>query len=60
MELLEELIMEAKFHDPVVVTEAFCNGLKYEIRIHLVGKSINNLKELKALAILLDEEQTAK
>ena len=60
VELFEELVLEAEFHDEDVVTEAFRNGLKYEVRINLVGKTVSNLKELKAHAILLDEERTAE
>ena len=59
MEAFEELVLEAQFHDPDVLIPMFYEGLKWEIKQHLVGKSQNELTlaELKALAITLDEER---
>ena len=57
-EVFEELVLEAKFRDPVVLIPMFYEGLKWEVKQHLVGKKRNELTlaELKATAITLDEE----
>ena len=57
-EIFEELVLEAKFRDLVVLIPMFYEGLKWEVKQHLVGKKWNELMlaELKATAITLDEE----
>ena len=57
-EIFEELVLEAKFCDLVVLILMFYEGLKWEVKQHLVGKKWNELTlaELKATAITLDEE----
>ena len=56
--IFKELVLEAKFHDPVVLILMFYEGLKWEVKQHLVGKKQNELTlaELKATTITLDEE----
>ena len=58
-EIFEELVLEAKFCDLVVLIPMFYEGLKWEVKQHLVGKKQNELTlaELKATAITLDEER---
>ena len=58
-ELFEEVMLEAEFHDPKMLTSAFYNSLKYEVRHDLVGQQPNKLDKLKRMAITLDEEQMA-
>ena len=57
-EIFEELVLEAKFCDLVVLIPMFYEGLKWEVKQHLVGKKQNELTlaELKVTAITLDEE----
>ena len=57
-EVFEELVLEAGFHDPGVLVPMFYEGLKWEVKQHLVGKSQDKLTlaELKTLSITLDEE----
>jgi hypothetical protein len=58
-EIFDELVLEAGFRDPDVLVSMFYEGLKWEVRQHLVGKSPEDLDlaELKALSITLDEER---
>jgi Retrotransposon gag protein len=58
-EIFEEVLLEAEFNDPEVITEASFNGLKYEVKRDLVGRRPTEYAELKALAITLDEERMA-
>ena len=58
-ELFDEVVLESEFRDPAIITAAFYNGLKYEVRRDLVGKRPDDLEELKARAITLDEERIA-
>ena len=57
-ELFEDLVLEADYHDPVMLAATFYEGLKWEVRCDLVGRTPNTLADLKALAIILDEERT--
>ena len=57
-ELFEDLVLEADFHDPVILAAYFYEGLKWEVRCDLIGRTTNTLADLKALAIILDEERT--
>ena len=59
VELFEETTLEAEFRDPKMVTSAFYNGLKYEVKRNLVGRWPDKLDELKRMAITLDEERMA-
>ena len=56
--IFKELVLEAKFRDLVVLILMFYEGLKWEVKQHLVGKKQNELTlaELKATTITLDEE----
>ena len=56
--IFKELVLEAKFHNPVVLIPMFYEGLKWEVKQHLVGKKWNKLTlaELKVTVITLDEE----
>ena len=56
--VFEELVLEAKFCNLDVLIPRFYEGLKWEVKQHLVGKKQNELThaELKATAITLDEE----
>ena len=55
-EFFEETMLEASFHDKKMIAGAFYNGLKSEVKMHLVGRRPDGLEELKAIAIQLDEE----
>ena len=54
--LFEETVLEADFTDPVMLTVAFYEGLRWEIKQLLIGRQPNVLIDLKSLAISLDEE----
>ena len=56
-ELFEETVLEADFTDPVMLTAAFYEGLKWEIKQLLIGRRPKVLADLKSLAISLDEER---
>ena len=55
-ELFEETVLEANFTDPVMLTAAFYEGLKWEIKQLLIGRRPEGLADLKSLAISLDKE----
>lgn len=57
-EVFEELLLEAEFEPDRYTTAAFYAGLKTEVRLSMVGKRPDNLRDLKALAITLDEERS--
>jgi len=59
VEAFEELILETEFHDDEMITSAFYQGLKFEVKRDLVGRRPDNLDDLKTLAITLDEERMA-
>ena len=44
--------------DKRILSSTFYAGLKSEIKMHLVGRHPDTLKELKSVAIHLDEERT--
>ena len=48
-----------EFKPDCYTTVAFFAGLKTEVQLYMVGKRPNNLKDLRALAITLDEEQSS-
>jgi len=52
----EELVLEMEFQDEEILTSAFYNGLKYEVKRDLVGRKPELLNDLKTLAITLDKE----
>ena len=56
-ELFEETVLEANFTDPVMLTVAFYEGLKWEIKQLLIGRQPEVLADLKSHAISLDEER---
>jgi len=56
VEAFEELVLETEFRDEEILTSAFYNGLKYEVKRDLVGRKPELLDDLKTLAITLDEE----
>ena len=55
-ELFKETVLEADFTDPVMLTAAFYEGLKWEIKQLLIGRRPEVLANLKLLAISLDKE----
>jgi hypothetical protein len=55
-EIFEDLALEADFTDLTILHTAFYEGLKWDVRHDMVGKTPDTLVELKALAIQLDEE----
>jgi hypothetical protein len=55
-EIFEDLALEADFTDPTILHAVFYEGLKWDVRCNMVGKTPDMLAELKALAIQLDEE----
>jgi hypothetical protein len=55
-EIFEDLALEADFTDPTILHAGFYEGLKWDVRRDMVGKTPDMLAELKALAIQLDEE----
>jgi hypothetical protein len=55
-EIFEDLALEADFTDLTILHAAFYEGLKWDVRRDMVGKTPDTLAELKALAIQLDEE----
>jgi hypothetical protein len=57
VELFDEVILEAAYHDPTILAGSFYEGLKWEVKRDLVGRTPNDLPDLKALAIQLDEER---
>jgi hypothetical protein len=59
IELFEEVVLKAEFWDSDIVSSAFYNGLKYEVKCDLVGRRPDDFNKLKALAITLDEEHMA-
>jgi len=59
VEAFEELVLETEFRDEEILTSAFYNGLKYEVKRDLVGRKPELLDDLKTLAITLDEERMA-
>jgi len=59
VEAFEELVLETEFWDDEILTSAFYNGLKYEVKRDLVGRKLELLDDLKTLAITLDEEHMA-
>ena len=56
-EQFEDLILEAEFRDPDMITAAFYHGLKSEVKNDLIGKQPSTLADLKAITIRLDEER---
>ena len=56
-ELFEETVLEADFTDPVMLTAAFYEGLKWEIKQLLIGRRPEVLADLKSLTISLDKER---
>jgi len=59
VEAFEELVLETEFQDDEILTSAFYNGLKYEVKRDLVRRKPELLDDLKTLAITLDEERMA-
>jgi len=59
VEAFEELILEMEFHNEEMITSAFYQGLKYEVKRDLVGRRPELLDDLKTLAITLDKERMA-
>ena len=57
-EIFKEVILEVEFADKQILSSAFYAGLKPKIKMHLVGRHPDMLKELKSIAIRLDEECT--
>jgi hypothetical protein len=55
-EIFEDLTLEADFTDPTILHAVFYEGLKWDVRCDMVGKTPDTLAELKALVIQLDEE----
>jgi hypothetical protein len=55
-ELFEEVVLETEFRDSDIMSSTFYNGLKYKVKHDMVGRHLDDFKELKALAITLDEE----
>jgi hypothetical protein len=55
-EIFEDLALEADFTDPTILHAAFYEGLKWDVRRDMVGKTPDTIMELKALVIQLDEE----
>ena len=57
VELFDEVVMEAAYSDPTILVGSFYEGLKWEVKRDLVGRTPDDLTNLKALAIQLDEER---
>ena len=57
VELFDEVVLEATYSDPIILAGSFYEGLKWEVKRDLVGHTPDNLTDLKALAIQLDEER---
>ena len=57
-ETFDKVVLELEFSNEQILASAFYAGLKTKIKMHLVGQQPTKLKELKSLAIILDEEQT--
>jgi len=56
VELFDETVLEATYSDPIILAGSFYEGLKWEVKRDLVGRTPDDLTDLKALAIQLDEE----
>ena len=56
VELFDEVVLEATYSDPIILAGSFYEGLKWEVKRDLVGRT-PDLTDLKALAIQLDEER---
>jgi hypothetical protein len=56
-EIFEDLALEADFTNLTILHAAFYEGLKWDVRRNMVGKTPDMITELKALAIQLDEER---
>jgi len=59
VEAFEELILKTEFRDEEILTSAFYNGPKYEVKRDLVRPKPVLLDDLKTLTIMLDEEHMA-
>src|SRR5882757_5357926 len=57
IELFDETVLEAAYSDPTILAGSFYEGLKWEVKRDLVGRTPDDLTDLKALAIQLDEER---
>jgi len=57
VELFDEVVLEAAYSDPTILVGSFYEGLKWEVKRDLVGRTLDDLADLKALAIQLDEER---
>ena len=57
VELFDEVVLEATYTDPIILAGSFYEGLKWEVKRDLVGRTPDDLSDLKALAIQLDEER---
>jgi len=57
VKLFDETVLEATYSDPTILASSFYKGLKWEVKQDLVGRTPDNLTDLKALAIQLDEER---
>lgn len=57
VELFDEVVLEATYNDPIILASSFYEGLKWEVKRDLVGRTPDDLTDLKALAIQLDEER---
>ena len=56
--IFKEVILKAEFANKQILASAFYASLKPEIKMHLVGRHPDTLKELKSITIRLDEECT--
>ena len=56
VELFDEIVLEATYSDPTILAGSFYEGLKWEVKRDLVGRTPADLTDLKTLAIQLDEE----
>jgi hypothetical protein len=54
---LTKTVLEATYSDPTILAGSFYEGLKWEVKRDLVGRTPDDLTDLKALAIQLDEER---
>jgi hypothetical protein len=50
-------MLEVDFTNPTILHATFYEGLKWDMRHDMVGKTPDMLTELKALVIQLDEER---
>ena len=57
VELFDEVVLEAAYSDPTMLAGAFYEGLKWEVKCDLVGRTPDVLEDLKTVAINLDEER---